>query len=148
VVIAGADRDLIGVLIFPDVDACRRLAPDLKDAGAADIVAHERVRREFRVLLNRLAKAATGSSLRVARAILLDVPPSLDVGEATDKGSINQRTVLRHRAALVQELYASAPSPRVMAGCLAARRRAHAVRRLQRRARFRVPDRSRHQGGA
>jgi len=114
-VIAGADRDFISVLIFPDLDACRRLAPDLpKDTGAADIVAHDSVRREFRFLLDSLAKAATGSSNRVVRAILLDAPPSLDVGEATDKGSINQRMVLRHRAALVQELYSS-PSPRVIA---------------------------------
>ena len=113
--IAGADRDFIAALIFPDLDACRRLAPDLpKDAAAADIVAHESVRREFRFLLGSLAKQATGSSNRVARAILPDTPPSLDVGEATDKGSINQRMVLRHRAALVDELYA-APSARVIA---------------------------------
>jgi feruloyl-CoA synthase len=114
VVIAGADRDFIGVLIFPDLDACRRLAPDLANASASDIVAHDSVRREFRFLLDSLAKVATGSSNRVVRAILLDTPPSLDVGEATDKGSINQRMVLRHRAALVQELY-STPSPRVIA---------------------------------
>jgi len=61
------------------------------------------------------AKAATGSSNRIVRAILLDTPPSLDTGEATDKGSINQGMVLRHRAALVQELYASTPSPRIIA---------------------------------
>jgi feruloyl-CoA synthase len=115
VVIAGAHRDFIGVLIFPDLDACRRLAPDLANAVAVDIVAHESVRREFRFLLDSFAKAATGSSNRVARAILLDTPPSLDIGEATDKGSINQRMVLRHRAALVQELYALTPSPRVLA---------------------------------
>ncbi len=116
VVIAGADRDFIAALIFPDLDACRRLAPDLpKDAGAADIVAHEGVRREFSFLLNSFARQATGSSNRVVRAILLDTPPSLDVGEATDKGSINQRMVLRHRAALVDELYAGQPSDRVIA---------------------------------
>ena len=71
VVIAGADRDFIAVLVFPDLDACRRLAPDLKDANAADIVAHESVRREFGFLLDSFAKAATGSSNRVVRAILL-----------------------------------------------------------------------------
>ena len=49
------------------------------------------------------------------RAMLLDTPPSLDIGEATDKGSINQRMVLKHRAALVDELYADAPSERVIA---------------------------------
>jgi feruloyl-CoA synthase len=115
VVIAGADRDFISVLVFPDLDACRRLAPDLpKDASAADIVAHDGVRREFRFLLDSLAKTATGSSNRIVRAILLDTPPSLDVGEATDKGSINQRMVLKHRAALVDELYADKPSDRVI----------------------------------
>jgi feruloyl-CoA synthase len=115
-VIAGADRDFIAALIFPDLDACRRLTPDLsKDASAADIVAHDGVRREFRFLLDSFAKAATGSSNRVVRAMLLDTPPSLDAGEATDKGSLNQRMVLRHRAALVEELYADAPSARVIA---------------------------------
>jgi feruloyl-CoA synthase len=116
VVIAGADRDFISVLIFPDLDACRRLAADLaKDASAADITANESVRREFRFLLDTFAKAATGSSNRVVRAILLDTPPSLDLGEATDKGSINQRMVLKTRAALVNDLYADRPSPRVIA---------------------------------
>jgi feruloyl-CoA synthase len=114
-VIAGADRDVIGALVFPDLDACRRLASDLQDASAAEIVAHDSVRREFRFLLDSFAKVATGSSNRIVRAILLDTPPSLDTGEATDKGSINQRMVLRHRAALVQELYASMPSPRIIA---------------------------------
>ena len=115
-VIAGPDRDDIAVLIFPDVDACRRLAPELgKDASAADIVASEGVGREFRFLLNSLARQSTGSSNRVVRAILADTPPSLDVGEATDKGSINQRMVLKNRAVLVDELYAGVPSLRVIA---------------------------------
>src|SRR5436305_7175113 len=115
VVIAGADRDCICALIFPDLEAWRRLAPDLpKDASAADVIAHEGVRREFRFLLDSFAKQATGSSNRVARAILLDTLPSLDVGEATDKGSINQRMVLKNRAALVDELYADRPSARVI----------------------------------
>jgi feruloyl-CoA synthase len=115
VVIAGADRDVIAALIFPDLDACRRLAPDLaRDASAAEIVAHAGVRCEFRSLLDGFAKQATGSSNRVVRAILLDTLPSLDVGEATDKGSINQRMVLKHRAAMVDELYGT-PSKRVIA---------------------------------
>jgi feruloyl-CoA synthase len=47
--------------------------------------------------------------------MLLADLPSLDVGEITDKGSINQRAVLAHRAAAVEELYADTPSPRVIA---------------------------------
>jgi feruloyl-CoA synthase len=114
VVVAGADRDFISVLVFPDIEACRRLSPDLANASPADIVAHENVRSEFRRLLTSFAKAATGSSNRIKRALLLDTPPSLDVGEATDKGSINQRMVLKNRAALVDELYADQPSSRVL----------------------------------
>ena len=44
--------------------------------------------------------------------ILMAEPPSLDAGEATDKGSINQRAVLTRRAALVEELYARQRRPR------------------------------------
>ena len=76
VVIAGADRGYLAALIFPDLDACRRLAPELsEDAGAADIVAHESVRSEFRRLLAGFARRSTGSSNRIARAILLTRRP-------------------------------------------------------------------------
>ena len=53
---------------------------------------------------------ATGSANRVARWLLLTEPPSIDLGEITDKGSINQRAVLKHREAVVQSLHdGSAP---------------------------------------
>jgi feruloyl-CoA synthase len=61
-----------------------------------------------------MAAASTGSSNRVQRIMLMTEPPSMDLGEMTDKGSINQRTVLKNRAALVEELYADAVSPRVI----------------------------------
>jgi feruloyl-CoA synthase len=51
----------------------------------------------------------------VCRALLVAIPPSIDTGEMTDKGSINQRAVLKSRAALVDELYRAPPSPRVIA---------------------------------
>lgn len=115
VVIAGADRDDIRVLVFPDLHACRSLAPDLPPAAsAADVVNHARVRRELRSLLGSLARTATGSSNRIVAAILLAELPSLDAGEITDKGSINQRAVLRCRAALVSDLYAATAAPHVM----------------------------------
>jgi feruloyl-CoA synthase len=99
VVFAGHDRDEVTALVFPNRAACAEAGLD----GDA-------VRATFACRLQELAAAATGSSTRVARAILLDEPPSIDAGELTDKGSINQRAVLRHRAALVEELYA-APAP-------------------------------------
>ena len=115
-VIAGADRDEIGVLVFPDIDPCRKQASGLPpDAPIADVLAHAAVKNAIRERLRAFAREATGGSNRVCRAILLETPPSLDVGEATDKGSLNQRAVLQHRAALVEELYAEPPSPRMIA---------------------------------
>ncbi len=110
VVIAGGDRNEIGVLVFPNLDACRRLAA----SAAADVTGDVRVLAELRARLDAFAKLSTGSSNRVGRAILLGEPPSLDAGEMTDKGSINQRAVLTRRADLVAELYAPQPSPRVL----------------------------------
>jgi feruloyl-CoA synthase len=56
--------------------------------------------------VNQLRASGTGSATRVARALVLVDPPSIDRGEITDKGSINQRAVLTHRDALVEHLYA------------------------------------------
>jgi feruloyl-CoA synthase len=113
VVLTGPDRNDLGALIFPDVEACRALAGGMAGDAAA-IIADARVRDEFARRLALVAKEATGSSNRVKRIMLMSDLPSMDLGEATDKGSINQRNVLRHRAALVDELYADPPSPRAI----------------------------------
>ncbi len=115
VVLAGADRDEVTGLVFPDLDACRKLAPDLaQETPAEAVLADPRVRSGFRRLLDSFVAAASGTSARVTRAILLADPPSLDIGEMTDKGSINQRAVLAHRAILIEDLYAEAPPPHVL----------------------------------
>jgi feruloyl-CoA synthase len=72
------------------------------------------VRSAIAERLRTLAAASTGSSTRIAAAILLDEPPSLDAGEITDKGSINQRAVLSKRGKIVDELYRPQPSERVI----------------------------------
>ena len=116
VVFAGPDRDDIVALVFPDVEACRKLAPEhAADAAAGAVLDDVRVRIKFAELLGALAAASPGSSTRVMRAILLAEPASMDKGEMTDKGSINQRAVLKNRAALVDELYATPLSSRVIA---------------------------------
>jgi feruloyl-CoA synthase len=101
-------------LVFPDLDACRRLADLAPDLCAARLIADPRVRAEFARLLAALGDPAGGTSRRIARAVLLAEPPSLDRGEMTDKGSINQRAVLAHRAGLVEDLYADPPPPHVI----------------------------------
>ena len=62
----------------------------------------------------RSPRESTGSSTLVARALMLDVPPSIDAHEVTDKGSLNQRAVLDNRAERVAELYAEPPPPHVI----------------------------------
>lgn len=115
VVIAGHDRDEVTALIFPQVEACRGLCPELPaSAPVSEVVASTGVRAKFENLLRALARGAAGSSQRIARAIVLDTPPSIDAHEVTDKGSLNQGAILRHRAALVEELYAEKLSERVI----------------------------------
>jgi feruloyl-CoA synthase len=91
VVIAGDRRSELAALVFP--------------AGAID-------RGDFLQKLRTFAAKSTGSSNGIRRALILEEPPSLDAGEMTDKGTLNQRAVLARRAALVEELYAG--SPRVL----------------------------------
>ena len=114
VVFAGADRDFIAALVFPDIEACRKLGGLGPDASASDIVGAPGVRQKFAELLKKLAALSQGSSTRIARAILMADLPSMDKGEMTDKGSINQRAVLRNRAPLVDELYGTPLSSRVI----------------------------------
>jgi len=114
VVFAGPNQDDIAALVFPDIEACRKLAGLGANASPATIAENTKVRTTFAALLTKLAAESQGSSTRVMRAILMAEPPSLDNGEMTDKGSINQRAVLSNRAALVDELYAVLPSRAVI----------------------------------
>ncbi len=112
VVLTGLNRDFVGALIFPSVQECSTLAGGADDAGA--VAAHPAVRAKFATLLKSFAAEATGSSNRVERAIILAEPPSVKNGEVADKGSINQRGVLHHRADLVEELYVEPPAASVL----------------------------------
>ena len=104
VVITGLNRKEVGALIFP-TPAVRTLSGLAANAGLAEVLASAPVQAHFQKVLNGLAAQATGSASRVARALLLSEPPSIDKGEVTDKGSINQRAVLKHRDTLVQALH-------------------------------------------
>lgn len=105
-VVTGHDRDEIGMLVFPSLAGCRGLCPHLADAPLAALIRERPVRDALAAALARHNETAGGSSHRVARALLLEEPPSIDKGEITDKGYINQRAVLTNRAALVERLHA------------------------------------------
>jgi feruloyl-CoA synthase len=105
VVIAGLNRPFIGLLIFPDLPACAAFLGRSSAPDSGELTEDPRLQREIAARLDRHARANPASSTRVERALLLAVPPSLDRGEITDKGSINQRAVLRNREPLVLQLY-------------------------------------------
>jgi feruloyl-CoA synthase len=110
-VVTGHDRDEIGLLIFPSLAGLRSLCPELgADAALKDLVRQPAVRAALAEGLKR-HNAETGGSatVRIARCLLLEGPPSIDAGEITDKGYLNQRAVLTRRAALVERLHADPP---------------------------------------
>ena len=108
VVVTGLNRSEIGVMLFPRLDECRRLAglPASAEQDPAGLLRHPKVREFFQGVVDQLWSTGTGSANRVGRAIVLAEPPAIDKGEVTDKGSINQRAVLAQRADLVDALYA------------------------------------------
>ena len=104
-VLAGINRDDIALLVFPRIDECRKLAGLHADTAAAEVLADPQVRGFFQQFVDRLWRVGTGGANRVARAHVLVEPPSMEAHELTDKGSINQRVVLKQRAAIVEALY-------------------------------------------
>ncbi|HEY4085187.1 MAG TPA: feruloyl-CoA synthase, partial [Bryobacteraceae bacterium] len=93
VVLVGPDRDYLTAMIVPG-------------AGASA----EHIRRA----LSALARTATGSSTQIRRAAILTEPPSIEAGEMTDKGSLNQRAIRENRAALAAAMYADSPPAHVI----------------------------------
>ncbi|PWK18053.1 feruloyl-CoA synthase [Arcicella aurantiaca] len=105
VVIAGLDREYIGAILFLNPDACRKLANLSAETSNKEAYQHEEVQKYIDQLLIKLGENATGSASKIVKAVIAIEPPSIDLGEITDKGSLNQRAVLKHRAALVEEIY-------------------------------------------
>lgn len=113
-VITGHDRSELTAMLVPEIEPCRRLAALPASATAEEVAEHPTVRAEFAKLLGVFQKKSTGASNRLARILLLHEPLSIDGGEITDKGSINQRSVIANRASLVEALYAATAGPRII----------------------------------
>jgi feruloyl-CoA synthase len=105
-VLTGLDEDFVGAILFPSAADCRRAAGLPDSTPVAEVVAHPLVVRHMAAGLERCAARATGSASRVLRAAITPVPASVDSGEMTDKGTLNQRAVRDRRSALVQALHA------------------------------------------
>ncbi|MFY8055926.1 MAG: feruloyl-CoA synthase [Limnohabitans sp.] len=107
VVLTGLNMKEVGAMVFATA-AVRNLSGLAADAPLADVLSSAPVLAHFQKVVNELASTATGSATRIARLCLLSEPPTIDKGEITDKGSINQRAVLTHRADTVEKLHADA----------------------------------------
>lgn len=105
VVIAGLDRHYVGAILFLNVDVCRKHANLGAEAPHAEVLRHPTIADFVDDLLTRLNQTAKGTSDRVERAVVALDPPSIDLGEITDKGSLNQRAILKYRTQLIDELY-------------------------------------------
>ncbi|MGZ9810116.1 feruloyl-CoA synthase [Pseudoroseicyclus sp. H15] len=108
-VIAGEGQDELGALLVPFRPGMEKLVPGGADLSDEALYAHPNVTGRLGELLRAHAKAASGSSNRVMRAMVLTEPLKLDAGEVTDKGSVNQRAVLNRRGAAVESLYGEGP---------------------------------------
>ena len=107
--VAGQDRPFVGLLAWPNLHACRQIVGN-PEASYEDVVRHPDVLACLKRGLQAHNKSTEGaSSMRIARAMLMIEPPSIDGNELTDKGYINQRAGLERRAALVERLYADQP---------------------------------------
>jgi feruloyl-CoA synthase len=104
VVLTGINLKEVGAMVFPTA-AVRNLSGLGADVSLHEVLDHPAVLAHFQTVVNELASAATGSANRIARMCLLADPPTIDRGEITDKGSINQRAVLTHRADTVAKLH-------------------------------------------
>lgn len=108
----GHDRDEVGVLVFPEFEACRRLAELPAEASNDEILFHPKVRDEFRKRLESIASEGTSSVNTVTRMMLMDEP--LEDVEVTDKGMLSFNVVLERRAADIKELYEAEFSARAL----------------------------------
>ena len=115
VVVVGINRDTLSALVVLDLDGCRLINPNLPPGDIAAAASDPLVRAAFRERFAKFLTTATGSSTRITRAVLFDTPLLIDRGEVTDKGSINQRAVLEHRADLIESIYAPTPSAQIIA---------------------------------
>jgi feruloyl-CoA synthase len=111
--VAGQDREFVGLLAWPNLHACRQVVGN-PDATFEDVVKHPDVIACLKRGLEAHNTACKGSSMRIARAMLMVEPPSIDGNELTDKGYINQRAGLERRADLVERLYAAKPDQDVI----------------------------------
>jgi feruloyl-CoA synthase len=104
-VITGHDKSFLGAIIFPELNFCKKLAHLPDETDVETIVNIPSVLSALQAVLDEFSQQSTGSSTLIKRVVFADFTLSIDNGEITDKGSINQRAILAHRIEYVEKLY-------------------------------------------
>ena len=113
-VVTGHDRDEVGLLIFPNIEAAAKVAGLDSDTSPDQVIAEIKVQKILCRGLAAYNRKNPASSTRIGRVLLLAEPPNVDANEITDKGYISQRAVLERRAGLVTRLYQGGPGVMVI----------------------------------
>jgi len=116
IVVAAPNQDYLTALIFPNLPPLRSRFPQLSEQhpADADFLRCGDVRGLFAAIFQQHNREHPASSERFMRLLLLDTPPRIDHNEITDKGYINQRAVLQHRADALSALYQESPPPEII----------------------------------
>lgn len=106
-VITGHNRSFLGAIVFVDLKTCQELTNKPEEYSMNALTHTPEVKTAVKQVLNKMASESTGSSTLIKSVVIADFDLSLDKGEITDKGSINQRKILNNHSSVVDRIYAA-----------------------------------------
>lgn len=104
-VITGHDMDFLGAILLPDPVYCAKITGKEVETNLEKLLNLPPVVKRMQAVLDELGNKSTGSSTKIKRAVFAEFELSIDKGEITDKGSINQRAILENRKSIVTKLH-------------------------------------------
>ncbi len=107
IVLTGMNASFLGAILFLNQDACSNIIASHAENQSKNFVYRKEIYVYLEHWLKEFNSTASGSSTHIKKYIIADEPPSIELGEITDKGSINQRAVLQNRPHLIQQIYDS-----------------------------------------
>ena len=106
-VITGHDKEFVGAIVFAGIDYCKQITGFSKENTINEIIKHKAVKEKLQETLNEMAVKSTGSASLIKRALFANFNLSIDKGEITDKGSVNQRSVIQNYPEAVEKIYST-----------------------------------------
>jgi len=110
VVIVGADRNDVRMLMFPDWVRCAVELGLAASSSPKEMAMNDVFREALAERLTRMAEHAAGTANRIVAALPVLEPPTASAGELTDKGTINGRFLQRNRPELLALLFGNIDS--------------------------------------